>query len=128
MKEGTIMHFRARKNVVQLVRMTYQTDLKRGKYQVVGSVRLANLVLSDELTAALTEEEVSEFNSWVATKHHIDQLQEELAALTLAEQIQKAQTWFERQANSETARMVTGDLLTCWQSLRRVIAKNGLLD
>jgi hypothetical protein len=122
------MHFRVRKNVVQLVRMTYQAELKRGKSQIVGSVRLASLILSDELMASLTEEELSEFNHWVATKNHVDQLQEELAALTLAEQLQKAQTWFERQHNSEAASAIAGDLVAQWQSLRRVLAKNDLLD
>jgi len=122
------MHFRVRKNVVQLVRMTYQAELKRGKSQVVGSVRLANLILSDELMEALTEEEVSEFSQWVTTRHHLDQLQQELAALTLAEQLQKAQTWFEHQRNSKAASAIAGDLVIRWQSFRRVLAKNGLLD
>jgi hypothetical protein len=108
--------------------MTYQAELKRGKSQVIGSVRLANLALSDELMETLTEEEVSEFRHWVATKNHLDQLQEELAALTLAEQLQKAQTWFERQRNSEAASAIARDLAVRWRSLRRVLAKNDLLD
>src|SRR5690625_983026 len=95
--EEPSMHFRVRKQVVQLVRMSYDPDIKRGRTQVVGSVPLADPVLPDELSEQLTAEEVAEFSTWVATHHRARLLRQELAALSLAEQMDLARKWLEQQ-------------------------------
>lgn len=122
------MHFRVRKNVVQLVRMSYDAELGRGRAVVVGSVKLAEPVLPDELTGKLTPDERAEFEGWVATRHREDELKAELAALTLAEQMEMAQGWFERQADSETARAVANEIAARWPAFRRKLVKHGLLE
>ncbi|WP_027962465.1 hypothetical protein [Halomonas halodenitrificans] len=124
------MHFRVRKQVVQLVRMNYDPAIKRGRAQVVGSVKLANPILPAELRGQLTAQEVAEFDTWVATQHRSHQLKQELAALTLAEQIDQAREWFEQQGteNEETARVLAEETLRSIKQLRRTFNQRGLLD
>lgn len=124
------MHFRVRKQVVQLVRMNYDPTIKRGRAQVVGSVKLANPILPAELREQLTAQEVAEFDTWVATQHRSHQLKQELAALTLAEQIDQAREWFEQQGaeNEETARVLAEETLRSIKQLRRTFNQRGLLD
>tara|TARA_R100000049_G_C1904666_1_gene53650 strand:+ start:366 stop:695 length:330 start_codon:yes stop_codon:yes gene_type:complete len=109
--------------------MTYDSAIKRGRAEVVGSVKLANPVLPDTLRAKLTNVELVEFESWLTTHHRTDQLKQELAALTLAEQMAQAQRWFERQEeNQEEAQLVADELLVNWQLLRKVLKRHGLLE
>lgn len=124
------MHFRVRKQVVQLVRMKYDPAIKRGRAQVVGSVKLANPILPAELREQLTAQEVAEFDTWVATQHRSHQLKQELAALTLAEQIDQAREWFEQQGmeNEETARVLAEETLRSIKQLRRTFNQRGLLE
>lgn len=123
------MHFRTRRHVVQLIRMTYDSTIRRGRAEVVGSVKLADPVLPDVLRTKLTSAELSEFETWVATRHRANWLKQELAALTLADQMEQAQLWFERQdEGKEAARLVADGLLHSWQSLRRVLKQRGLLE
>ena len=122
------MHFRVRKNVIQLLRTKYDPIQKKGVSTIVGTVRLANPVLSDELQTILTTEEVKEFQLWVSTKYRTDNLREEIAALTLVDTLANAERWFEREGNSDTARILVADIVIQWQSLRRCISKSKLLD
>ncbi|ALM53724.1 hypothetical protein [Halomonas huangheensis] len=122
------MHFRIRRHVVQLVRMTYDPSIKRGKAQVVGSVKLADPMLSDELREKLTADEATEFELWVSTNHRANLLKQELAALTLAEQMDQARLWFERQDEQGVAQQTANELLRHWQALRRVLKQRELLD
>lgn len=122
------MHFRLRKNVIQLIRTTYDESKKKGSGTVIGTVALAKPQLSDELRGKLTEEEVAAFEIWAKTQYRTDMLREEIAALTLAETMLKAERWFEREGGSDAARTVAADIVFNWQALRRVLAKNSLLD
>ena len=119
------MHFRVRKQVVQLVRMTYDSAIKRGRAQVVASVPLAQPELSPELRAQLTEEEIAEFDTWVATHHRQHMLKQELAALTLAEQIELARLWLEQQGERPVVGLLTEEWQRSWKALRRAIIKHG---
>lgn len=61
------MHFRIRRHVVQLVRMTCDLAIKRSKAEVVGSVKLLDPALPDVLRQKLTNSEVAELESWLST-------------------------------------------------------------
>ncbi|AJY51406.1 MULTISPECIES: hypothetical protein [Halomonadaceae] len=123
------MHFRVRRHVVQLIRMTYDPSIKRGRAEVVGSVKLINPVLSDDLRAHLSSNELSEFDVWLTTHHRANWLKQELAALTLAEQMAQAQLWFEQQEEGqESAQLVADSLLRSWHPLRKVLKQRGLLE
>jgi DNA-binding transcriptional regulator GbsR (MarR family) len=122
------MHFRVRKNVIQLIRTTYDPGKKKGVNTTVGAVKLARPELSSEVRRELTPEELSEFETWVETHHRTNTLREELAALTLSEAMAQAEKWFEREGDSISARAAAADIVFQWQSLRKLLAKKGLLD
>jgi len=122
------MHFRVRKNVIQLIRTTYDGSKKRGNNAIIGTVKLVSPELSDELRGALTAAEITDFETWLKTHRRSDALREELAALTAAETMAQAEKWFEREGDSVAARNAARDIIFHWQSLRRLFSKNGLLD
>ncbi|OGA47269.1 MAG: hypothetical protein A3G24_09140 [Betaproteobacteria bacterium RIFCSPLOWO2_12_FULL_62_13] len=122
------MHFRVRKNVVQLIRTTYDKSRKKGNNAIIGTVRLAKPELSAELRRELKAEEIAAFDAWMKTQRHTDALREELAALTLAETVARAERWFEREGDSVAARAAVAEVVLQWQTLRRLLARKGLLD
>lgn len=122
------MHFRVRKNVIQLIRVNYDADKKRGVNTVLGSIRLNNPELSPELHALLTQEEVAEFDAWLKSHFRAIAIREELAALSLAEEMTHAQKWFEREGNTEAARAAAANIVSHWQQLRRIMGRYKLLD
>ncbi len=122
------MHFRIRKNVVQLIRVRYDAGRKKGVNTVVGTVKLVNPVLTNELQAALTPAELAEFRAWLSSQHRSELLREELTALTLAEAMARATRWFEREGDTQAARIAASEIVVQWQALRRRLAKAGLLD
>ncbi|ASF47602.1 hypothetical protein [Methylovulum psychrotolerans] len=122
------MHFRVRKNVIQLIRVTYDGSTKKGSNAIIGSVRLSAPELSDELRVKLTEAEVRAFQVWLDTQHKTLMLKEEVAALTLAETLSLAERWFERGQGGDAAAMAAQDIVFQWQALRKVFLKKGLLE
>lgn len=123
------MHFRIRKNVIQLIRSVYDKTTKKSVATVVGTVRLKRPELTPDLREKLTEDEIASFEDWVAARHRTDLLEQELAALTLANTMAKAQVWFERADEPDPAdRVIAADIVRSWQSLRRALVKKGLLD
>jgi hypothetical protein len=122
------MHFRVRKNVIQFVRTNYDQATKKPKAVVVGRVALTEPVISDDLRAALTAEEIVEAENWIKRQHRLTSLREELAALTLAENLSMANRWFARQGESEAASLAMAKLLPELQSLRRTLRNINLID
>lgn len=122
------MHFRIRTNVIQLIRTKYDDVKKKGVNTIIATVRLAKPELSDDLRQNLTPEEVNAFETWLKKRHRTDMLREEMAALTLAEAIDLAQKWFEREGNSLAAQSEAKDIVFHWQAMRKLFAKNSLLE
>jgi hypothetical protein len=122
------MHFRLRKNVIQLIRITYDDTKKKGNNTIVGTVKLSNPVVSDELRSKLTVEELNTFEAWLNTQHRTDMLREEIAALTLAETMVLTEKWLERETDSGRVQAVAHDIVFQWQNIRRLLIKKGLLE
>ncbi|MGZ8136390.1 MAG: hypothetical protein ACXW1W_04715 [Methylococcaceae bacterium] len=122
------MHFRVRKNVIQLIRTVYDDSKKKGVNTIIGTVRLSNPELSDELRLKLSQEEIIAFETWVKTQHRTEALRTELAALTLAESMSQAAKWFEREGDSVAAQEAAKEIVFHWHSMRRLFVKMGLLD
>lgn len=121
------MHFRYRKNVVQLVRTLYNQETKKPKTEVVGRIPLADPVLTKELSSVLTSAEIAEVESWIKRQHRTTLLREELAALTLSEALDHANRWFVRQGESAEANEAAANLLPALQALRKTLKSNHLL-
>lgn len=124
---GAPMHFRLRKNVVQLVRTSYNSDTKKPKAEVVGRMPLKQPKLSAELKRKLTEDEIAEAEEWIDGQFRMNSLKEELAAMTLPESISAAHRWFSRNADNPAAAALVRQLLPELQMLRRTLRLSGLL-
>ena len=113
------MHFRIRRNVVQLVRTNYDPETKKPKAQVIGRLPLMKPEISEELRKLLTQDEVLETQTWIERQHRTSMLQEELAALTLAENLMLANRWFQQQDNTVTAAKIADGVLTAQRLLKK---------
>jgi len=120
------MHFRLRKNVVQLVRTTYNNKTKKPQTEVIGRLSLIKPVITDELHERLSLSEIAETEASISNQYKMTTLREELAALTLAETLSMANRWFLKQRNSETA-AAAANLLPELQSLRKTLNSQNLL-
>ena len=121
------MHFRLRKNVVQLIRTSYDPAKKKPRAAVVGRMPLSQPKLSPELKRKLTEAEIAEAEEWIGGQYRLHSLREELAALTLPESITLANRWLSRNADKPAAAALIPQLLPALQSLRKMLRKQGLL-
>jgi len=122
------MHFRIRKNVIQLIRTSYDESKKKGVSIILGTVALSKPELSNDLALKMTDTEISAFKAWLETQHRSVMLREEMAAITLAETMDLAERWFDRENQSTIAQLTAQDIMSRWQSLRKMFAKKGLLD
>ena len=121
------MHFRLRKNVVQLVRTSYNPDTKKPKTEVVGRMQLKQPKLSTELKKKLTKEEIAEAREWIDGQYRVTSLKEELAALTLEESITAANNWLSRNEGNPAATAIALQLLPAFKALRKTLRGKGLL-
>lgn len=121
------MHFRLRKNVVQLIRTSYDPARKKPKTSVVGRMPLSQPKLTRELRNKLTDAEIGEVEEWIDGHFHMNSLKEELAALTLPESVMAANRWFSRHADKPAAAGIVPQLLPALQALRKTLRKQGLL-
>jgi hypothetical protein len=121
------MHFRLRKNVVQLVRTSYNPLTKKPRTKVVGSMQLKQPELSKELKSKLTEDEIAEVEEWINGQFRTNSLKEELAALTLAESIATANRWLSRNADNPAAAAIALQVLPEFKALRKILRTRGLL-
>lgn len=121
------MHFRLRKNVVQLVRTLYNPDTKKPKTVVVGRMLLKQPNVSPELRSKLTEDEIAETEEWIEGEFRMNSLKEELAALTLSESISAANNWFSRNTDKPAATAIALQLLPAFKTLRKTLRGKGLL-
>jgi hypothetical protein len=83
--------------------------------------------LTDSLRALLSHSDVAELEEWIASHHWVPMLREELAALSLAENLELADRWFARQGDSHGAAAAAANVLPAWQSLRKTLKGKGLL-
>jgi hypothetical protein len=122
------MHLRTRRNVVQLIRTTYDPLLKKPKTAVVGRMRLDQPELDDKVRAILTEDELREVQEWIDAQGRTMQLREELAGLTLAEHVTLANRWFARNARSAAAAAAAASLMPKLHALRKTLRAGGLVE
>jgi hypothetical protein len=122
------MHFRVRKNVVQLVRNSYDPASKRAVAKVVARMPLEAPELTDELSAVLTPQELNETRDWIESHHRMHVLRSELAALELPEAMHLAAGWFEKERGSVHAKNAAQAVVGAWQQLRRVLRDQSLIE
>lgn len=115
------MHFRIRKNIVQLVRTNYDPQTKKPKTSIVGNMPLAAPIITDKLKGLLSDQEIEEAELWIEHNNRLNLLQEELAALCLADTLNLANRWFKRQGESQAAIIAVENILPELRALRTTL-------
>jgi len=83
------MHFRARNNVVQLIRTTYDADKKRARSEVIGNVARSKLTLADDVAAKMTPEEKQQFETFALNYRNAKTLQGKAHAFQISDIMQE---------------------------------------
>jgi hypothetical protein len=122
------MHFRERRQVVQVIRTKYDSTSKKGKNEIVGRLVKANPQISETLEAALSKDERKAVVAWIEGHATVQRLKKELAVRNLPEQLALAEEWFAEQKNSNDARVLAASLVPAWVQLRVVMKRNSLVD
>jgi hypothetical protein len=122
------MHFRFRKNIVQVVRTTYDPATKRPRAEIVGRLLRSDPRVDPDLLAACTPPEAEEVRCWIATHMKADAVAVEHAARSLAGQIEKAAEWFAATHDLDSARHLAAEAHQQWVKLRGQLRRQGLLD
>jgi hypothetical protein len=117
------VHFRIRKNVVQLVRTRYNPASKGPRAEIIGRVPLNVLQLPEELRERLTEEECEQARGWFEHNQRTVMLREEMAARTLAETLAAANRWFLRQEDLGQYSWISDNILPELTALRKTIKR-----
>jgi hypothetical protein len=122
------MHFRYRKNIVQVVRTTYDPATKKPRSEIVGRFSRSDEKPAPEALAECTPAEVEEVHRWIAGNMKANSVGIEHAARSLSGQIAKAAEWFETTDDMDSARLLAMEVLQPWARLRSQFRRRGLLD
>ncbi|MFM8442263.1 MAG: hypothetical protein ACKN9W_02850 [Methylococcus sp.] len=122
------MHFRTRNNLIQVIRTTYDPDTKKGKNEIVARMAAANPQINDAMIESLSASELQEVEQWIEEKVRLDAMQNELAARSLSESIQKAAKWFAATSNKEEARATYAGITKALRGLKKAVNQAGLLE
>jgi len=122
------MHFRARNNVVQVIRTSYDADTKKAKGLIVARLSRVKPELSAEIRQALTAAEVAEVQAWIDGQNRLQRLNAEHAAWNLAGQLEQAAQWFAEAGDNETSRQLAAQAQQGWQQLRAVLKRSKLAE
>ena len=122
------MHFRFRKNIVQIVRTTYDPATKRPRTEIVGRLLRSDPKADTELLAACTPAEVEEVHRWIGGHMKAEAVAVEHAARSLAGQMAKATDWFAVTDDLDSARLLAAEAYQEWSKLRSQLRRRSLLD
>jgi hypothetical protein len=114
-----IMHFRIRNKAIQLIRTTYDPVRKRGIATVVGSVPRRSPELPENVAAALTADEISEYETFQASQASIAVLEAKLAAHSFPATVQKIIAYIDETTDSKERDLLVGYLQAASLNLRR---------
>lgn len=123
------MHFRARSNVIQVIRTTYNPTTKRPKAQVLGTFLKNKPEIGDELRLSCQPNELAEIRAYIKNQHQLSRLELEMAARTLVGQMEKATEWFDTAQpsveNEVLATEITQKYLVLRNKMLRLSATTG---
>jgi len=122
------MHFRFRKNIVQVVRTTYDPATKRPRTEIVGRLLRSDPKADPELMLACTPAEVEEVHRWIGSHMKTEAVAAEHAARSLAGQMAKAGDWFAATDDLDAARILAAELHQQWSKLRSQLRRRRLLE
>lgn len=119
------MQFRERRRVIQVIRTTYDPDLKRGRAEVVGRIDKATLTPAEKLLRDCSPEEAAEVRRYLAERStSLHDAAVRAGAETLPRQIRTAAEYF-RHHDDDEARRFAAEIRAAWTELKSAIRKAG---
>ncbi len=122
------MHFRFRKNIVQVVRTSYDPATKRPRTEIVGRLSRSDPKADPDLLSACSPAEVDEVQRWIGSHMKAEAVAVEHAARSLAGEIARAAEWFATTDDLDSARLLASELHQQWSKLRSQLRRRSLLD
>ncbi|MBQ0920585.1 hypothetical protein KBW71_19305 [Hydrogenophaga aromaticivorans] len=119
----SIMHFRNRNRVIQVIRTTYDPATKKPKVQLLGTVNKANPEISDELRLTCKPRELLELKAYLQNQHQLGRMELEMAARTLVIQMQKAAEWFDTAMVNTENEVLAADINRQFPMLRKKLQR-----
>ena len=119
------MQFRERRRVIQVIRTTYDPDLKRGRSEVVGKIDKAAPTVTDKFQKTCTSDELSEIATYLANRQN--SLRNEAVragAETLPAQMRAAAEYFRTHRDGE-AKVFAAEIRAAWDELKGALRKAG---
>ncbi|MCW2237910.1 hypothetical protein [Azospirillum canadense] len=119
------MQFRERRRVIQVIRTTYDPEVKRGRSEVLGKIDKAAPTVTDKLHKACTPEELAEIATYLANRQNLLRNEAVRAgAETLPAQMRAAAEYF-RTHRDEEAKDFAVDIRAAWDELKSALRKAG---
>lgn len=119
------MQFRERRRVIQVIRTTYDPELKRGRSEVVGKIDKAAPAITDKLHKTCSPEELSEIATYLTNRQNMLRTEAVRAgAETLPAQMRAAAEYF-RTHRDEEAKDFAVEIRAAWDELKSALRKAG---
>jgi len=124
------MQFRERRRVIQIIRTTYDSTLKRGRSEVVGKIEKDAPAIPEELRKSCSVEELAEIEAWLAEREasrRTETIRDETGLL--AQRMRHATDYFRHHAQGdqgdEQAALHAAEIWLAWEDLKKAIRKAG---
>lgn len=119
------MQFRERRRVIQVIRTTYDPELKRGRSELVGKLDKTAPAITDALRAACTAEELAEVATYLDGRKETQRSAVVRAgAETLPDQMRKAAEYFHTH-QGDKALAFAAEIRGAWDELKTAMRKAG---
>jgi hypothetical protein len=119
------MQFRERRRVIQVIRTTYDPELKRGRSELLGKLDKTAPAVSAALRAACTAEELAEIATYLDGRQENQRSATARAgAETLPDQMRKAAEYFHTH-QGDKALAFAAEIRGAWDELKAAMRKAG---
>lgn len=117
------MQFRERRKVIQVIRTTYDPELKRGRAEVVGKIDKSDLQITEKLQKNCGAEELAEVTAWLAQRAAEQRdAAVRAGAETLPAQMRAAAEYFRNSADAEAQRFAD-EIRAAWDELKTALRR-----
>lgn len=123
--EEDSMQFRERRRVIQVIRTTYDPELKRGRSEVVGKIDKSAPAVTDKLQKSCSAEELAEIAGYLANRQTTLRSEAVRAgAETLPAQMRAAAEYFRTHRDGD-AKVFAAEIRSAWDELKASLRKAG---
>jgi hypothetical protein len=116
------MQFRERNERVQLIRITYSKDEKKGVPEMIGRLSRSNMALPDDVKDKLTPDELTEVEAYIARRAETRSVELRYAVSQFHRNLDDVSEWLRTAGQDDVARFIH-EIQKPLLRLRRQMAK-----